>query len=223
MSQKRIALWTLILAGIAFGLGVNFYESRNRLSATQQASEVQTQVQKQVLVRPHSPVYGQATAKVTIVEFFDPACESCRAFYPIVKRIVDSSFGQVKFAIRYAPLHRGSDTAVKILEAARKQGLYWQVLERVLETQPDWADHNNPRPERIWDLLQGVGMDVARARSDSQGVDIATILAMDVADLVALKVDKTPTFFVNGTPLKRFGVEELHALVGSELRRASPL
>ncbi len=76
MSQKRIALWTLILAGIAFGLGVNFYESRNRLSATQQASEVQTQVQKQVLVRPHSPLYGQATAKVTIVEFFDPACES---------------------------------------------------------------------------------------------------------------------------------------------------
>ena len=66
-------------------------------------------------------------------------------------------------------------------------------------------------------------MDVARARSDSQGVDIATILAMDVADLVALKVDKTPTFFVNGTPLKRFGVEELRALVGSELRRASPL
>ena len=40
------------------------------------------------LVRPHSPIMGRADAPVTIVEFFDPACETCRAFYPIVKKIM---------------------------------------------------------------------------------------------------------------------------------------
>ena len=64
------------------------------------------------------------------MEFFDPSCEACRAFYPIVKSLVNSSFGQVRLVVRYAPLHQGSDTAVKILEAAREQGKYWQALEK---------------------------------------------------------------------------------------------
>jgi hypothetical protein len=33
-------------------------------------------------------VLGPKAARVTIVEFFDPACESCRAFYPVVKQIM---------------------------------------------------------------------------------------------------------------------------------------
>ena len=37
-------------------------------------------------VRPHSPVLGAEEAKVFIVEFTDPACETCAVFSPIVKR-----------------------------------------------------------------------------------------------------------------------------------------
>jgi hypothetical protein len=44
--------------------------------------------------------------------------------------MVNASFGQVRLVVRYAPLHHGSDTAVKILEAARQQGKYWEALER---------------------------------------------------------------------------------------------
>lgn len=33
-----------------------------------------------------------------------------RAFYPIVKRMVNASFGQVRLVVRYAPLHPRSDT-----------------------------------------------------------------------------------------------------------------
>ncbi|MFS8328883.1 thioredoxin domain-containing protein, partial [Vreelandella titanicae] len=34
-------------------------------------------------MRSHSPILGREDAPVTIVEFFDPACEACRAFYPL--------------------------------------------------------------------------------------------------------------------------------------------
>src|SRR5574341_764753 len=37
------------------------------------------------LVRAHSPTLGDASAKVHIVEFFDPACGTCRDFYPFVR------------------------------------------------------------------------------------------------------------------------------------------
>ena len=41
--------------------------------------------QSERLVRMHSPVIGSREVPVTIVEFFDPVCETCRAFYPVVK------------------------------------------------------------------------------------------------------------------------------------------
>ncbi len=39
-------------------------------------------------------------------------------------------------------------------------------------------------------------------------------------DLIALKVDRTPTFFVNGKPLPVFGAQQLVDLVSSEVQAA---
>lgn len=172
------------------------------------------------LVRAHAPVYGNPAAKVTIVEFFDPACETCRAFYPIVKSIVDASFGEVRLVLRYAPLHHGSDTAVKILEAAWLQGRYWEAVERALASQHQWASHGNPQPELIWELIGDLGLDMAKAKADADGAAIAALLGQDVADMQRLKVDRTPGFFVNGTPLMEFGVAQLKTLVEQERRKA---
>ncbi|MBL8361492.1 MAG: thioredoxin domain-containing protein, partial [Rubrivivax sp.] len=172
------------------------------------------------LVRPHSPIFGNPAAKVTIVEFFDPSCETCRAFYPIVKRMVNASFGQVRLVVRYAPLHQGSDTAVKILEAARQQGKYWEALERTLAAQPQWAAHDRPNPQMIWDFIGDIGLDMAKARADANGPAVDQMLRQDIADMQALKVDRTPGFFVNGTPLREFGEAQLKALVEQELKKA---
>ena len=51
-----------------------------RFSAPQETQAV-TQASSS-LVRFHSPTLGPINAPVTIVEFFDPSCESCRAFFP---------------------------------------------------------------------------------------------------------------------------------------------
>ena len=215
MNQKRLAVVALLVAALAFIGGTLYFKSQTRQQAT---SAVQDN--NQALIRPHAPVFGNAQAKVTIVEFFDPACETCRAFYPIVKDIIRSGFGEVNLVLRYAPLHQGSDIAIQILEAARQQDLYWPVLEKVLETQPLWADHAGPNPQRIWELIGGTGLDIAKARAAMHDPAIRQALEQDMADMAALKVSKTPSFFVNGTPLSRFGVEELRTLVSDELQRA---
>lgn len=215
MNKKWVVVSTVaVVVGVFVAAAVLFKEGSKR-EVTQAA-----QSNSDALVRAHSPIFGNPAAKVTIVEFFDPSCETCRVFYPVVKRIVNASFGQVRMVVRYAPLHKGSDTAVKILEAARLQGKYWEALEKALALQPQWAAHDNPQPELIWDLIKEVGLDVAKARSDANSPAIEQLLRHDVADMKALKVDRTPGFFVNGTPLRDFGEAQLKALVDQEIQKA---
>lgn len=217
MNKKWVVMATLAAVVLAFVVGGVVFRDRAKQELVQVA-----QSHSDALIRTHSPIYGNPAAKVTIVEFFDPACETCRAFYPIVKGIVNASFSQVRLVVRYAPLHQGSDTAVKILEAARQQGKYWEALEATLATQPQWAAHHNPQPEMIWALIGELGLDVAKARAAADSPEIGQLLRQDIADMQALRVDRTPGFFVNGTPLREFGELQLKALVAQELAKATP-
>ena len=140
--RKLIIFLVLGMAFVAFLVGVNLYQSR-----VQSAQELQVAGQAERLVRMHSPVIGPREAPVTIVEFFDPACETCRAFYPIVKQIMAQHPDKVRLALRYAPFHHGSDQVVKLIEAARKQGLYTPVLEALLQEKGLSLDDYLPRPE----------------------------------------------------------------------------
>ena len=204
-----------LLAVVGFLIGAYFYTQQQSQEASQLA-----QANSAALVRPHSPVHGDPAARVTIVEFIDPACETCRAFYPMVKGMVSASFGQVKVVMRYAPLHKGSDEVVKILEAARLQNLYWPVLEAMLRSQSAWVMHHEAQPGLVWDLITGTGIDVARAKADMNDPRIGKIIQQDILDGKTLKVTKTPGFFVNGKPLIEFGADQLKALVASEVRSA---
>lgn len=215
MNKRWMVFATAAAVVVAFAAGVMIFRDRS-----QQEVARALQSNNDALVRAHSPVFGNPDAKVTIVEFFDPACETCRAFYPIVKGMVNAGFGQIRLVVRYATLHKGSDTAVQILEAARQQGKYWEAVERALASQPQWAAHHNPRPELIWGLIADTGIDVAKARAAADSPEIDRLLKQDAADMRALKVDKTPGFFVNGTPLRDFGAAQLKALVDQELAKA---
>ncbi|MCX7158705.1 MAG: thioredoxin domain-containing protein, partial [Proteobacteria bacterium] len=102
------------------------------------------------LVRMHSPTLGNADAPVVIVEFLDPACETCKSFYPVVKKMIADNPGRIRLVLRYAPFHKGSDKVVAMLEGARKQGKFWPALEALLATQADWAPHHTAQPDLAW-------------------------------------------------------------------------
>ena len=214
MNKKWVVLSTVAVVVAVFVAAAVFFKEGSKREVTQAL-----QTNSEALVRAHSPVYGNPAAKVTIVEFFDPSCETCRAFYPIIKGIVNASFGQVRLVVRYAPLHKGSDTAIKILEAARLQGKYWEALEKTMAFQPQWAAHDNAQPELIWELISDIVLDLTKAKSEANSPVINEWLRQDVADMTALKVDRTPGFFVNGTPLRDFGEAQLKALVDQEIKK----
>ena len=84
-----------------------------------------------VFERQDAPVKGPTDARVTIVEFFDPACGTCADIYPFLKQMIDQYPGKVRVMMRYAPLHTGSDQGVKMVEVAHRPGKFWQAREIV--------------------------------------------------------------------------------------------
>lgn len=173
------------------------------------------------LVRAHSPTLGPAQAKVTLVEFLDPACETCATFYPEVKRMLAANPDTLRLVIRHVPFHPGSDQVVALLEAARLQGRYWEALEALFRTQDRWVHNHRVQPDAARGVLGGVaGLDMARLAADAQKPEVRAAGEQDLADAKALKVTKTPEYFVNGQPLPKFGLDELKQLVAKALRAA---
>lgn len=168
--------------------------------------------------RSYSPSIGPDNAPVTVVEFFDPACEACRAFYPYVKEILKRHPQDVRLVLRYAAFHEGSDTVIQMLEAARLQDLFEPVLEALLKDQNQWASHHSPNIERAWELAKAVGLDILQAKETIKSGKFDQLLKQENADIRFLKVRQTPTFFVNKKPLESFGPDQLYSLVQKEIQ-----
>lgn len=212
MKKQHIAFLGASGLVLVFMLAIHFY-------TRQRADEIELMARNSAapLVRDHSQSLGPADAKVVIVEFLDPACEACRDFAPHVKNLLALHTGKIRLVLRYAPFHQGSDTMVKILEAARKQGQYWETLQVMFDTQPHWASHHHPQPDKIWKFLSFAGLNIEKIRSDMNDPSILEILRQDIADVQTLGVRKTPSFFVNGKPLASFGLSQLKSLVAEEI------
>lgn len=217
MNRRGLILSVLALGVAGFG-GATWYATRPGPVA--EAEPVAPEL-AEALIRSYSPVLGLEGAPVTIVEFFDPACEACRAFYPVVEAIMAEHGDAVRVVIRYTPFHgAASEEAIRVLEAARMQGVFEPVLEVVLREQPRWASHGAPEPGLILEIAATAGLDAEAARTQMLAPDVAAILNQDRADVETVGVRQTPTFFVNGKPLDPFGEAELRSLVAAEVAAA---
>jgi len=173
------------------------------------------------LASTHSPTLGDAAAKVHIVEFIDPACETCAQFYPLVKRMLADHPGRIRLSMRHVPFHPGADDVVRLLEASRSQDRYWNVLEALLAAQPRWAPNHRANLDLALPVVAATGLDLPRALAEMAAPEIAQRMRRDLDDAKTLDVTQTPEYFVNGRQMASFGRQQLVALVDDELRRAS--
>ena len=172
------------------------------------------------LASQHSPTMGDPGAKVHIVEFLDPACETCAAFYPLVKQMMADNPNKIRVSIRHVAFHKGSDYVVALLEASRKQDKYWQTLEAVLATQERWAINHAVEPELVRQAIAGVGLNMEQLAADMKAPEIEQRATLDRIEAAQLKVTKTPEYFVNGRQMQSFGRQQLQRLVADEIAKA---
>ena len=204
MNKKTIFISVTGILLLAFVLAAAIYKNFQGASGGRNQSVVE---------RQSAPVKGPDEAKVTIVEFFDPACGTCADFYPLVKQLIDQYPGKVRVMMRYAPLHTGSDEVVKMLEAAHLQGKFFPALELLFNNQQRWIVNHVSQPTRARGILNGMALDHEKLMTDMNSPGVSQAIQQDVTNGQALNIKATPEFFVNGKPLPSFGYQQLTRLV----------
>ena len=213
MQNKKLVLGTLVILVLLF-VGLGYFYKNNETKK----KEVATLNKGSSLVRDHSIKFGENKKNISIVEFLDPECESCALFHPIMRKVYKEYHQDVQLVVRYMTNHKNSKFAIRILEASRVQNKYAEVLSVIFEKQPIWAEHNNEKPELLWEFLAQIPeLDINKLKEDSKNQKIDEIMDMDMADARELNVRGTPTIFVNEKRLSVLSQKDLFDLVEAEI------
>ncbi len=184
------------------------------------------QINLDKLVTAGAPSFGPAgTAPVTIVEFGDFECPSCRAEAPILRQLLPSAEpGKVRVVFKDYPLESIHPWARAAADAARcvyrqSPQAFWKVYDWFYETQDDINPDNLTDKIVAWAGKNGIdgvqlGRCIATKASDPD-------VAKNIAEGHSLNVTGTPTMFINGRKISGVDFQVLQQIVQVEVDRAS--
>lgn len=157
--------------------------------------------------------------EVTLVEFLDFECEACRAAYPFIEQLREQYDGRVTFVARYMPMpgHANGENAAVAVEAAAQQGRFEDMYDRMYETQPEWGEQQASQAALFRTLAQDLGLDMAEY--DEAVADPATLerVLQDRDEGLALGVEGTPTFFLDGEKVEVTSTDDFVELIDAAL------
>jgi protein-disulfide isomerase len=149
---------------------------------------------------------GPENASVTIVEYASMTCPHCAAFtnevFPKLKaEYIDT--GKVRFIFREFPLDLVAAAGSMLARCIAKQDApkYFAVVDILFKQQAEWAVKNPVEPLKRIAKQAGLSEDAFNACLKDQSVLDGIKATQDYA-ADTLKVNSTPSFFINGTMVK---------------------
>ena len=209
-SRRRAALWLALGIVVVAAAAVAALTSGDgeRGDAAPAASMVPD---PERLVRPNSRRLSQpAQARAVLVEFLDPECEACRAASPAVDHLVEQFGDRVEVVVRYFPLHANSNEAARAAEAAGDQGRFGDMLAMLFDTQAEWGETQTSQREAFFAMARDLGLDMDRFTQAYDEPATQARVDADLADARALGLSGTPSFFLDGQPLRPSNVADLN-------------
>lgn len=146
---------------------------------------------------------GNKNAKVTLIEYLDFECPTCAAYYPLMKELKEEFKDDVLFINRYFPLSghiNGMSSAIAV-EAAGRQGKYWEMHNIVFEKQREWGGKSVINTAIFEEYAKEIGLDVEKFKSDVKLSEVREKVNKDRNSGQSLGVTGTPTFFLNGVKI----------------------
>lgn len=167
---------------------------------------------------------GNPDAKVTLIEYLDFECEACGAYYPLIKQLGTEFPNDLRIVTRYFPLpgHKNSMTAAIAVEAASKQGKYWEMHDKLFETQETWGNKQMPTPQVFEQYAQEIGLDIEKFKADVADPTTKARVLRDFDASEKLGNNSTPSLFVQSKKIQNpRSYEAFKELIQSEIDNAN--
>lgn len=148
-------------------------------------------------------VYGDKNAPVVMIEYSSLSCPHCAAFNREAFDRIKSEYietNQVKFIHRDFPLNQPALAAsmFAICESNNDSEKYYTLIKALFKTQDSWAFDKNFL-EKLQSIAQLDGMSAEKFKSCVNDQNLQDRILKDRLDASKnLKIQATPTFFING-------------------------
>lgn len=141
---------------------------------------------------------GPDTATVKIVEFGDFQCPACAAAAVDFEKAQANNGDSVQIIFRHFPLpnHQNGVNGSLAAEAAGAQNKFWPMLDLLYANQKSWENLDNPL-NTYANFAKELELDVEKFKKDYASSETKKIVEADRDYGLALKVDSTPTFYIN--------------------------
>ena len=149
-------------------------------------------------------IKGNATSTIQLIEYSDFQCPACAAYYPIVKQLEQEFGDKVGFVYKHFPLrqiHRHAELAAIVAEAAGKQNKFWEMHDLIFENQEEWSKQKDPA-ENFVAYAKAIGLNLDQFAIDLKSKEIKNKINNDYKNGLKLKVNSTPSFFLNEKKIK---------------------
>ncbi len=166
-----------------------------------------------VEVKAH--IKGNPDAAVKLVEYSDFQCPACAQFHSVVKEIVDEYGDQLSFEYRHFPLsqiHRLAEPAARAAEAAGQQGKFFEYHDFLFENQGTWSNSTNPA-QFFLQYANEVGLDIDEFTRMQRSSILRSHVQSQFAEARDLGFTGTPSFLLNGEPMKFQTFDEFRAQI----------
>lgn len=165
---------------------------------------------------------GQATSSVLIIEYGDFQCPACRSYYSIMKELVTEFGDKITFVYRNFPLieiHSNAEFAARAVQAAAKQGKFWQMHDLLFEKQAEWS--KTADIESVFESYAAlIGISVEQFKKDWLSKEIKDFVKAQRSRAIKLGLKGTPSFFVNGIQIQNpNSIETFKSLIKSAIEK----
>ena len=156
------------------------------------------------------PVFGKASAPVTVIMFSDFQCSACSATHPVLKKLLAAYPDTVRLVVRDFPLesvHPNAFRSAIAANAARAQGKFFEYIDVLYANQSSLDDASLKK------YAQELGLNQKQFELDLASENAAAEIRKDMADGVRFGASGTPTIFVNGVRVHHVSFDTLKRAV----------
>lgn len=161
---------------------------------------------------------GSDSAKVKMVEYSDLQCPACKAVEPFVKQVREKYKDNLQFVYKHFPLmqHPHARKAANFAEYAGQENKFWEIHDKLFETQDDWSKLSDPT-EYFVKLGAQFGLDENKIKEVVSKLPFNKIIDENLAEGQRIGVDATPTLYINNKKLILKSFADIDAKIAQEL------